>query len=331
LATIFCYIVFLVKNNMQRDEIEQKIQDLEEVGTQQQKEYEETVISYQKKINDFVDIFENHEFASNVFYFMQSQTMPNIWFSRFDLDRKNSKVQLLGGADNMEDFSRQVATFEKNEYIKSVGALNSILSESAKVQFNINLIVDPELFSYFEKSSRASLLQDSKTEIESLIGNMVDSDYFVTGSDSVIVRLSNKKMITIFDFPLSPEVIGDIDQESHTIKLDVPYGTDITKLTPFIVISPDATVIPGSYVAQDFTNPVVYRLAAEDGSTQEYRVTVSVLPQGGETKSVSGLGTFLIIFGVVLFIVSSFLAAFFILKKRLKAKKLNGEEKINEN
>ena len=297
---------------MQRAEIEQKTTALEAVGTQQQKEYEETVISYQKKIKDFIDIFGNHEFASHAFSFMQDQTMPNVWFSRFDLDKKNSKVQLLGQADNMEDFSRQVANFEKNEYVKSVGTLNSALSESAKVQFNVNLVLDSKLFSYVPDI----LPNISDVNSASLSGATV------TGSSENIFQTASqeaKKMITVFDLFLSPEVIGRVDQNSHTIKLDVPYGTDVSGLIPLIIISPEAVVSPESYVAQDFTRPVTYRVTAKDGSIQNYTVTVNILPQEGQQKSNSGY-SILMAFGLISVVVLVVLGIFSIFKKKLKKK-----------
>ena len=120
IATVFCYIIFLTKNSFQREDIKKEIAALQTVGTDQQKEYEKEVISYQGKINDFSNLLKNHEFASNVFAFIQTQTMPNVWFSQFNLDEKNNGVQLSGEADDIDALSRQVATFEKNKYVENI-------------------------------------------------------------------------------------------------------------------------------------------------------------------------------------------------------------------
>jgi hypothetical protein len=58
----------------------------------------------------------------------------------------------------------------------------------------------------------------------------------------------------------------------------VPAGTDLSSLVPTITISDHATVEPASGVAQNFTNPVTYRVTAQDGSRQDYTVSVSVAP-----------------------------------------------------
>jgi hypothetical protein len=67
-----------------------------------------------------------------------------------------------------------------------------------------------------------------------------------------------------------------VNQTDHTIILTVPAGTDVTKLVPSTVISPNATLLPPDGQAQDFTKPVVYTITAEDGSAQDYTVIVNV-------------------------------------------------------
>jgi len=156
IATVFCYLIFFTKNNLQREDIKKETAALQTVGTDQQKGYEKEVISYQNKINDFTQLFKNHEFASNVFAFMQAQTMPNIWFKQFGLDEKSSGVQLSGESDDMDAFSRQVATFEKNKYVKDIATLNSSLGQSAKIEFNMNLVLDQSIFNYVSSSSSTS-------------------------------------------------------------------------------------------------------------------------------------------------------------------------------
>lgn len=73
-----------------------------------------------------------------------------------------------------------------------------------------------------------------------------------------------------------PEQIGVADISGNEITIDVPFGTDVTNLTPNITIPTNATVYPPSGVSKDFSAPVVYTVTAEDGSTKTYTVTVEV-------------------------------------------------------
>jgi hypothetical protein len=91
-ATIICYLVFLVKNIFQRRDIAEAEYKLTTVGTADQLTQEQKVILYKAKIKDFGNLIQNHEFASNIFYLMQDNTQPKVWFSQFNLmTRKDQK------------------------------------------------------------------------------------------------------------------------------------------------------------------------------------------------------------------------------------------------
>jgi hypothetical protein len=100
--------------------------------------------------------------------------------------------------------------------------------------------------------------------------------YQVTADDgstrdyTVIVRyaLSDAKAITSFVIGAAAGVISE-----QNINVTVPYGTDITTLSPVILFTGNA-VNPASGTAQNFTDPVTYRVTADDGSTRDYIVTV---------------------------------------------------------
>ena len=75
-----------------------------------------------------------------------------------------------------------------------------------------------------------------------------------------------------------------MNSSASTVALTVPFGTTVASLVPSFVASSGATVKVGSTTqtsgttANDFTNPVVYTIVAQDGSTKTYTVTVTVSP-----------------------------------------------------
>jgi hypothetical protein len=94
-----------------------------------------------------------------------------------------------------------------------------------------------------------------------------------------VATLSSTKQITTFNFnSLSPSVTGVIDEVNHAVSLTVPFGINVTSLVPTITISSYASINPNINVAQNFTSPVPYTVTAENGSTQNYTVTVTVAP-----------------------------------------------------
>jgi len=330
IATVICYLIFLVKNNMQRDDIKKEELALQTVGTSQQKDNEKEAINYRGKINDFAGLLKNRQFGSNVFSFMQAQTMPNIWFQQFNLDEKAASVQLSGQADSMEAFSKQVTDLENNKYIKSIGTLNSSLSPNGSITFNMGLIFDKSIFDYISDVAAGTFSNADQTSQSNPASQPSPSALAaasptvspaITGQQSpqpVAGSVSNEKLITSFHIFLNHDIAGIVDETNFTVVLNVPYGTDIKNLTPSIVISPSAKVIPASGVSQDFANPVVYRVTAQDGSVQDYkvRVVVSAQPQTVNQPVQSGYSLWIISSIVILLIVIIAVVVFVFIKKK---------------
>ncbi len=93
----------------------------------------------------------------------------------------------------------------------------------------------------------------------------------------------------IINFTL-PNMAGSavIDSEARTVTAEVLFGTSITSIVPTIVISNGATINPASGVAQNFTNPVVYTVTAENTTTtKEWTVNVTVLPASSAAEIVT--------------------------------------------
>lgn len=120
--------------------------------------------------------------------------------------------------------------------------------------------------------------------------------YTVTAEDgstktytvNVINGKRTNKAITSFVFKdFNPIVAGIIDENAKSIVATIPYGTNKTALTPTIEISAGATISPASAVATNFTSPVIYTVTAEDGSTQQYTITVQNSPFNTRIDGVS--------------------------------------------
>lgn len=84
---------------------------------------------------------------------------------------------------------------------------------------------------------------------------------------------SSDKLITSF---VISGISGTISDD-NTVSLEVLCDAYLHALTPTITISADAIVSPESGVVQDFTNPVIYTVTAQDESTRVYTVTVTLV------------------------------------------------------
>jgi hypothetical protein len=67
---------------------------------------------------------------------------------------------------------------------------------------------------------------------------------------------------------------GAINQTDKTISVVVDAVTDLTNLTPELIVSSGASVYPGSLVPVDISSPISYTITAEDGTSQSYQVMV---------------------------------------------------------
>ncbi len=325
LATIICYVIFVIQIYIQNEKIKEVQVALTTVGTDQQKEMEKQVFEYQKKINDFSTLINDHKIASNIFAFIEKYTLPNVWFSRFSVDEKQPGIVLSGETDDIETVSRQISTFEATEYVKKIDLLNSQKGSTEKINFNISLSLDSKIF-IFEPAALSELKNNvnnlSSSSSSSSSGGTTTTENNQIGNTAK----SSEKLITHFNILLTPAFVGSVNQVDHTIVTNVPPGTDITNLTPLIIISQKASIIPASNVPQNFTGDVIYTVTAEDGSTQNYAVTVNVSSpetaksnQAGTTQF--GTNSIILIISIVAVVFIVILIIFLFLFKKIKGKK----------
>ncbi|MDR1157219.1 MAG: discoidin domain-containing protein [Oscillospiraceae bacterium] len=93
----------------------------------------------------------------------------------------------------------------------------------------------------------------------------------------VVLKVSDANVVdgnVITSFTLDG-VAGKIDSRAGTISVTLPSGTDVTSLAPVVGYTGES-IDPPSGAARDFTDPVDYKVAAADGSTRTYTVTVTV-------------------------------------------------------
>jgi hypothetical protein len=106
----------------------------------------------------------------------------------------------------------------------------------------------------------------------------VPVNYIVTAADSTTqtytvtatVAPASSKNITSFSLVGVEAIISGTN-----ISVTVPYGTNITSLIPSITHT-GTSILPAVGLAQDFSSPIIYTVTAQDGSTQDYTVTVTV-------------------------------------------------------
>lgn len=149
IAVVFSYLIFTLKIYLQKREIADADKNIAVYGTQEQKAYEKKILDYKRLIDDFTVIVGKHKISSNIFSFIEDNTVPSVWFSNFDMSDSTNEIRLLGEAENMLTLSQQVQVFEKDkEYIKNITVLNSQAGVGGKIGFILNLSLGSKIFTY---------------------------------------------------------------------------------------------------------------------------------------------------------------------------------------
>jgi len=99
---------------------------------------------------------------------------------------------------------------------------------------------------------------------------------------TVLPPLSSEKALTSFSI-VTPAAEAAVDETRHAITAVVPHGTDRSSLvaeftTTGVHVTVCDTEQESGKTINDFSEPLTYVVAAEDGSTQGYVVTVSAAP-----------------------------------------------------
>lgn len=95
--------------------------------------------------------------------------------------------------------------------------------------------------------------------------------------ESISTKSDNKSIISFRFDSFTPTIVATIDSSKKTITAVLPATTNLTKLIPTISVSNKATISPTSGQSVDFSKSVIYTVTAEDGSIQQYNVSIELL------------------------------------------------------
>ncbi len=175
---------------------------------------------------------------------------------------------------------------------------------SAKIDDNgtVNIEVEygtdiTQLVAEFKLSKKATayvngVMQESKVSVNDftnpVIYTVVAEDGVTTQDWIVTVSIEPNSATDFLSYSFPEQTMpAEIDPDRHRINIEVAYGTDLTNLVATFELSFGARAWVNFFweqesgvTANNFTDPVIYRVIAEDGSTREdWRVTVTVAPE----------------------------------------------------
>ena len=147
-VVLAAYGFFFLKVYLQQQQLKSMDTIIAAYGTQEQKIAEQEFFAYKKKIDDFNSLIEKQRVVSNVFAFIESHTLPNIWLTDFNMTESKNTLRLIGLTDSIEVLSRQVQVFEMNEEVDEVSIFDSQTDAEGNTNFILNLSLNPSIFAY---------------------------------------------------------------------------------------------------------------------------------------------------------------------------------------
>ena len=157
-ASVVGFVVFNFKTVLQYQIIEDIEKKSLNLGAGERQAYNKKVLDYKEKIDDFATIIDNHKITSRIFAFIEENTISNVWFSNFNMQKTDNEIRLSGESESMEALSQQIKVFEaKSDFVKSINVLSSKTNAARKVIFDVNLVLDPRVFNYGQSSLNTSL------------------------------------------------------------------------------------------------------------------------------------------------------------------------------
>jgi len=107
---------------------------------------EKRVFEYQKKIEDFSKVINQHLFSSNFFEFIEKNTHPQVWFARMDLNVRGGRVELSGEAEDFVILHQQLQILRAHPLAEDLNLSKIAIGKKGKVDFGISLGLKPTLF-----------------------------------------------------------------------------------------------------------------------------------------------------------------------------------------
>ena len=200
------------------------------------------------------------------------------------IDASRPEVSLTTDAESISNSVPFYVTVTFNEAVKGF-TLDKISAENASLD-EFYIITNEKVF-------KVRVTPSNEGEIRVFVAEKVVTDYtgnqntasnILTVNNGVVTSKSSEKEILSFS---AASVTGTIDTANKKVVLNLPHGTDISNLVTNFTVSEKASVKVGDTVqtsgttANDFSSTVTYTVIAEDGSTQNWEVTVSFLPTSG--------------------------------------------------
>ncbi len=136
---VILYFVFNFQHQEAATSLEEVKNELAGTQTQEQTELQNTVLGFQRRIDDVAILLKGREKVSGILTFLEIYIHPKVYFDLMSLNFENRLLNLQGIAEDFTSLGQQIFAFQQDAFIKEIKLSNVALSEEGGVKFAIEL------------------------------------------------------------------------------------------------------------------------------------------------------------------------------------------------
>lgn len=108
------------------------------------------VLEFKKKLDPFLLMASNRKELSQIFNFLERNTLPKIQFKGFTAKAKESTLSLNGvvHGDDFTTLARQYLMLEKDKDVANVNLTDLSLSREREVEFSFDIVLKPDVYKF---------------------------------------------------------------------------------------------------------------------------------------------------------------------------------------
>ncbi|MBI2635293.1 MAG: hypothetical protein HYW79_01995 [Parcubacteria group bacterium] len=106
---------------------------------------EMTIANLADSLTAFSGLVANHSYLSKMMELIGSLTYSKVVFTKFDVDREKSAMQLKGSAQNYTALAKQMVALRENENVKNL-EVKGINFGTSGLDFELVMLLDPKIF-----------------------------------------------------------------------------------------------------------------------------------------------------------------------------------------
>lgn len=247
----------------------------------------------------------NEDIQSHAYEAYQEIFGSNSWFKGYSIwqvsnDSNNYYPVGKKAESTIRDFHPELAS-PIQSLTSSVASLQFIPGESRQLyiqgKYLNNGIADLTRIVSYNSSNPdiASITPSGMVNAHHVGITTIRVNYFDVSLDILVeVKPDTSQDKELLSFRIN-EINGKINEDSHTVRVSMPYGTNLSELVASFDMKGVSAEVEGhvqisGITENDFTSPVIYSILARDGSVQTYTIIVEVLTNDDISKlQITGL------------------------------------------